>query len=92
MNGTWTRDASGIQCALDAIGSTGFAGIGAADLREDPDEVHGEAVARRQLPGDVHVVEGIRVGRVREPGGDAPAAPRARRRYRVTGIRTAGAA
>ena len=27
MNGTWTIEASGIQCALDAIGSTGFAGI-----------------------------------------------------------------
>ncbi len=27
MNGTWTRDASGIQCALDGIGRTGFAGI-----------------------------------------------------------------
>ena len=27
MNGTWTRDASGIQCALDAIGRTASAGI-----------------------------------------------------------------
>ena len=27
MNGTWTIEASGIQCALDAIGSTGSAGI-----------------------------------------------------------------
>ena len=27
MNGTWTRAASGIQCALDAIGRTGFAGM-----------------------------------------------------------------
>ncbi len=27
MNGTWTIEASGIQCALDAIGSTGLAGI-----------------------------------------------------------------
>ena len=70
MNGTWTSDASGIQCALDAIGRTGFAGIGPADLGEDPDEVHVEAVAGRQLAGDVHVVEGIGVGRVREPGGD----------------------
>src|SRR5689334_2011915 len=26
-NGTWTIDASGIQCAFDGIGSTGFAGI-----------------------------------------------------------------
>ncbi len=43
---------------------------GPADLREDPDEVHVEAVAGGQLPRDVHVVEGIGVGRVREPGGD----------------------
>ena len=27
MNGTWTRDASGIQCALDAMGSTASAGM-----------------------------------------------------------------
>ena len=27
MNGTCTRAASGIQCALDAIGRTGFAGM-----------------------------------------------------------------
>ncbi len=27
MNGTWTRDASGIQCALDAMGRIGSAGI-----------------------------------------------------------------
>src|SRR5829696_3266213 len=26
-NGTWTSDASGIQCAFDGIGRTGFAGI-----------------------------------------------------------------
>src|SRR5213593_4071039 len=26
-NGTWTIEASGIQCALDGIGRTGFAGI-----------------------------------------------------------------
>ena len=43
--------------ALDAIGSTGYGGIGPTDLREDPDEVHVEAVAGRQLAGDVHVVE-----------------------------------
>ena len=27
MNGTWTSDASGIQCAFDGIGRTGLAGI-----------------------------------------------------------------
>ncbi len=27
MNGTWTSDASGIQWALDGIGSTGLAGM-----------------------------------------------------------------
>ena len=27
MNGTWTIDASGIQCAFDGIGRTGLAGI-----------------------------------------------------------------
>src|SRR5262245_41423563 len=27
MNGTWISDASGIQCAFEGIGSTGFAGI-----------------------------------------------------------------
>ncbi len=26
-NGTWTSEASGIQCALEAIGSTGLAGM-----------------------------------------------------------------
>ena len=39
-----------------------------ADLGEDPDEVDVEAVARRELPGHVHVVERVRVGRVREEG------------------------
>ena len=27
MNGTWTIDASGIQCAFDGIGRTGWRGI-----------------------------------------------------------------
>ena len=42
----------------------------AADLREDPDDVDREALPRRQPPGDVHVVERIRVRGVREPRGD----------------------
>ena len=40
----------------------------AADLGEDPDEVDVEAVARRQLPRDVHVVERIGVGGIGEQG------------------------
>ena len=42
----------------------------AADLGEDPHEVDGEAVARRELPGDVDVVGGVGVGGVGEPGPD----------------------
>ena len=64
MNGTWTSDASGIQCAFEGIGRTGLRRDRAADLGEDPDEVDVEAVARGELPRDVHVVEGIGVGGV----------------------------
>ena len=70
MNGTWTIDASGIQCALDGIGRTGWSGDRAADLGEDPDEVDVESVPRRELPRDVDVVEGIGVGGVGKEGRD----------------------
>ena len=65
-NGTWTIDASGIQCAFEGIGRTGSAGSDAADLGEDPDEVDVEALPRVQVRGDVRVVGRVRVGRVRK--------------------------
>ncbi len=45
----------------------------AADLGEDPDEVDVEALAGVQGARDVHVVRGIRVGRVREMPDQEPA-------------------
>ena len=66
MNGTWTIDASGIQWAFDGDRQDRVRRDRAADLREDPDEVDVEALARGEVPGDVDVVERIGVGRVRE--------------------------
>ena len=48
MNGTWTIEASGIQCAFEGIGRTGFGRDRPADLGEDPDEVDVEARGRRR--------------------------------------------
>ena len=65
-NGTWTIEASGIQCAFDGMGRVGNRRDRAADLGKDPDEVDVEAVPRVQLARDVDVVRGVRVGGVRE--------------------------
>ena len=68
MNGTWTNDASGSQWALRGDRQDGVGRDLAADLGEDPDEVDVEAVARGERPGDVDVVVGVGVRRVREEG------------------------
>ena len=68
MNGTWTMDASGIQWAFDWIGKHRVRGEDAADLWEDPHCVDREAVPRGQLSGNVDVVGGVGIGRVRECG------------------------
>ena len=61
----------------------GSAGMAAADLGEDPDEVDVEALAGVQRPGDIDVVERIRVRRVRKvPDQDQPGR---RGRARTTG-------
>ena len=39
-------------------------GDSAADIHEGPDEVDVEALPRMKGPGDVHVVIGVRVGRI----------------------------
>ena len=66
MNGTWMNDASGSQCAFDGIGRTGFAGILPPTSAKIQTKSTLKAVPGRELPCDVHVVEGIGIRRIGE--------------------------
>jgi hypothetical protein len=90
MNGTWTSEARGIQCAFEGIGAPDRPGS-CHRPREDPDQVDVEAVARGEVPRDVHVIEGIGIGGVGEVPDEHDRTTRASA-YRTNGIRTAGAA
>jgi len=65
-NGAWMNEASGSQCALDGIGKNGVGRDLAPDLGKDPDEIDVETMSARERAGNVDVVEGVRIGRVRE--------------------------
>ena len=64
-NGTWTSAASGIQWPNAGIGRVGSAGIDAADLGEDPDDVDVEPATLRNRARSIDVVVGVGIPRVR---------------------------
>ena len=65
-NGTWIKDASGIQWAFDGIGRTGSAGRTPPTSGKIQIKSMLKSVTGRQRPGDVDVIERIGVGRVRK--------------------------
>ena len=66
MKGTWIERRQRHPVRVRGDGQDAGSRQPAADLHEVPDEVDVEAVARRQLVGHVHVVEGIGVGGIAE--------------------------